>query len=157
MISNRKKGASGQSQRQQKHQKYNVSLCVTISSEKQANAAALRHDKNEVHHTSPDFTGLYRTSPDFTRVYWNSTVFIGIILNLIDSFDFQWTCINIHSVTFLCILPIHTPTILPSSNNTKKPQINQTAPFRTGRMPSVECARRKFHDTHTVDRSFKRL
>ena len=79
---------------------------MTILNRRKAPAAALRHDKNEVYQTSPDFTGLHRTSPDFSRVYQDSIEFIGIAPNLINSIDFHRNSININSVILRCSLPL---------------------------------------------------
>ena len=74
---------------------------------KKAPAAALRHDQNEVHQTSPDFTGLQQTSLDFTGVYRNSPELTGIALNIIESTEFEWNCMNMQSAKPLCNLLMH--------------------------------------------------
>ena len=66
-----------------------------------APAAALGHDKDEVHQTSSSFTGLHWISLNFTGVYQTSPEFIGVALHLVNSIDFQWNYINLQSVELL--------------------------------------------------------
>ena len=66
-------GACGQSQRQQKHEKYDLSLLVIIFTGKKAPAAGFRHDRNKVDtgltRTSSEFTGLHRSSRKLTETH----------------------------------------------------------------------------------------
>ena len=48
---------------------------LTIFSRRKAAAAALRDDNDEVHQTSPDFTGLHRSLPELTKIHRNCIEF----------------------------------------------------------------------------------
>ena len=65
------KGACDQSRRQQKCNKYDVSLSLGIFLGRDSTAAGLRHTRNTVHGSLRDFTRLHQSLQDFGQNTYN--------------------------------------------------------------------------------------